>query len=64
MVERHVGAKLRARGQGVAPKDEPPGDLIAELQIVLPPQIDEASKEALRDFDQRNPLNPRAALRW
>ncbi len=58
------GAKLRAKGQGVAPRDEPPGDLIAELQIVLPPALDEESKGLLRDFDQRNPLNPRTTLRW
>jgi DnaJ-class molecular chaperone len=58
------GAKLRAKGQGVAPKDEPPGDLIAELQIVLPPTIDDQSKEMLADFDRRNPMNPRATLKW
>jgi DnaJ-class molecular chaperone len=58
------GAKLRAKGQGVAPKDEPPGDLIAELQIVLPPTIDDQSKEVLADFDHRNPMNPRATLKW
>lgn len=58
------GAKLRARGQGVAPKDEPPGDLIAELQIVLPPAPDEESKDLLREFDRRNPMNPRTTLRW
>jgi curved DNA-binding protein len=59
-----TGTKLRAKGQGVTPKDEPPGDLIAELQIVLPPALDEESKELLRDFDRRNPMNPRTTLKW
>jgi DnaJ-class molecular chaperone len=59
-----TGTKLRAKGQGVAPKDEPPGDLIAELQLVLPPSLDEESKELLREFDRRNPMNPRTTLRW
>jgi len=58
------GKKLRAKGQGIAPKDEPPGDLIAELQVVLPSPIDDASRELLQDFDRRNPMNPRASLRW
>ncbi|MGQ9574621.1 MAG: DnaJ C-terminal domain-containing protein [Thermoguttaceae bacterium] len=58
------GTKLRVKGLGVAPKDGPPGDLIAEIQIVLPKEIDEAARESLRQIDQRYPLNPRADLRW
>ena len=58
------GTKLRARGQGVAPKDETPGDLIAELQVVLPPSLDEQEKETLRELDRRHPSNPRSELRW
>jgi curved DNA-binding protein len=58
------GVKLRARGQGVVPKGESPGDLIAELQIVLPPSLDEASKEYFQEFDRRHPLTPRSELRW
>ena len=30
------GAKLRVKGYGVAPKNGTPGDLLAEIQIVLP----------------------------
>jgi DnaJ-class molecular chaperone len=58
------GKKLRIRGQGVAPASGPPGDLLAEVQIVLPPKLDEASQQLVRQFEQQNPLNPRGQLRW
>jgi curved DNA-binding protein len=58
------GAKLRVKGHGVAPKNGPPGDLFAEVQIVLPPKIDESSREMIRRLDDQYPENPRANLRW
>ena len=52
------GRKLRIRGAGVpAPAGAPPdaaGDLIVEIQIVLPPIRDERSKELLREFGRLN----------
>jgi hypothetical protein len=48
----------------VAPASGPPGDLLAEVQIVLPPKLDEASQQLVRQFEQQNPLNPRGQLRW
>jgi DnaJ-class molecular chaperone len=53
------GKKLRIKGQGVAPAKGEPGDLLAEVQIMIPAQLDEASQELVRQFDQRNPLDPR-----
>jgi DnaJ-class molecular chaperone len=53
------GKKLRIKGQGVSPAKGEPGDLLAEVQIVIPPQLDEESQELVRRFDQRNPLEPR-----
>jgi DnaJ-class molecular chaperone len=58
------GAKLRIKGHGVAPKNGPPGDLLAEVQIVLPPELDDASREAIRRLDQHYSEDPRANLRW
>jgi curved DNA-binding protein len=58
------GTKLRIRGQGVTPPKGEGGDLLAEIQIAIPKQLDEAEKDAIRQFDQRHPLTPRANLRW
>ena len=58
------GAKLRVKGHGVAPKNGTPGDLLAEIQIVLPKQISDADRQAIREIDQRYPQSPRKDLRW
>lgn len=58
------GQKLRVRGYGVAPRSGPAGDLLAEIQIVLPKTLDESAREAIRLIDRRHPLDPRANLRW
>ena len=58
------GAKLRIKGHGVAQKNGPPGDLLVEVQIVLPPELDDASREAIRKLDDRYAEDPRANLRW
>lgn len=60
------GTKLRVRGQGIpsAHSADPAmaGDLIAEVQIVLPPVRDERSKALLREFGALNPGDVRAHL--
>jgi molecular chaperone DnaJ len=57
------GARLRLRGHGVpGPSVDLSGDLIAELQIVLPPVRDERSRALLREFGERNPVDVRAGL--
>jgi DnaJ-class molecular chaperone len=60
------GAKLRVKGHGVEPKGGPPGDLLAEIIIVLPKKLDPDAQELIRKFDekQRQAGNPRAELRW
>lgn len=58
------GQKLRVRGYGVAPRTGTPGDLLAEIQIVLPKTLDESERDAIRQIDRRHPLDPRANLRW
>jgi len=57
------GTKLRVRGHGVAAKDGP-GDLLAEIEIVLPQEIDQATREAIARLDRNYPDDPRATLRW
>ncbi len=59
------GSKLRIKGHGVESKQGPPGDLIVEIQIVLPKQLDEESRRLIRQLAERSPQpNPRADLRW
>jgi DnaJ-class molecular chaperone len=58
------GKKLRIKGHGVAPKDEPPGDLFAEVQIVLPESLTGEERRTLAEISLRHPQNPRAELRW
>jgi len=47
------GRRLRIRGQGVG-ADGDRGDLLVEVQIVLPPELDEESEALLREFGRRN----------
>jgi DnaJ-class molecular chaperone len=58
------GTRLRVRGQGVAPKKGPAGDLLAEIHIVLPETFDEPAREAIRQIADRHSQQPRANLRW
>jgi DnaJ-class molecular chaperone len=57
------GVKLRLRGQGIpASGSKPEGDLFVVLKVVVPKNADDASKQLIREFDQRNPMSPRAGL--
>ena len=58
------GRRLRIRGQGVPDGDGTPGDLYAELQIALPPLLDEESLEWIRKIGEKNTANPRSELKW
>lgn len=59
------GTKLRVKGHGVQFNDGSAGDLLAEIQIVLPTRLDDAARQAIEQMaaagDQEN---PRAKLRW
>ena len=57
------GAKLRLRGKGIARKDEPRGDLIAHLELVLPPGSSDEVIEALKVVEEAFDGDPRAELR-
>lgn len=58
------GTRLRIKGHGVRPANEPPGDLFAEIEIELPSQLVEEERQQLADISNRYPQNPRAELRW
>ena len=58
------GKKLRVKGHGVAPKNGTPGDLLAEIQIVLPEHLSDADRQTIRQIDDRYSQNPRKDLRW
>jgi DnaJ-class molecular chaperone len=58
------GRRLRVKGYGVPSRDGKPGDLFAEIQIVLPSQLDKSDQELIRQLDERHPLDPRAELKW
>ena len=58
------GRKLRIKGHGVAAQGKPPGDLFAEVQIMLPPKLEESDVAKIREIDERSPIDPRRDLRW
>ena len=58
------GKKLRIKGHGISAPGKTPGDLFAELQVVLPGKLDEQSLEAIRQIDAKHPVHPRKELRW
>jgi DnaJ-class molecular chaperone len=59
------GRQMRLKGMGIRPANQSPGDLIAELQIVLPETRDDSQAEALEQLAERlGTYAPRARLRW
>jgi curved DNA-binding protein len=57
------GKRLRLKGQGIKPKGKSAGDLFAEVQIVLPEEIDEETKDAIQQLDALQ-FEPRKDIRW
>jgi molecular chaperone DnaJ len=51
-----AGQRLRLRGRGVPSGSgrEPAGDLVAEVELVIPSTLDARSRELLREFGERN----------
>ncbi|HEX3654658.1 MAG TPA: DnaJ C-terminal domain-containing protein [Pirellulales bacterium] len=58
------GKKLRIKGRGVEAKGRPPGDLFAEVQVVLPPELSEAELQMIRQIEEAHPIHPREHLQW
>ncbi|MDH4023381.1 MAG: DnaJ domain-containing protein [Gammaproteobacteria bacterium] len=55
-----AGARLRLKGRGIP--GEPPGDLYAVVQIVLPPAATDAARALYEKMAREMPFNPRAAM--
>ncbi len=58
------GRRLRLKGQGVKTTAGSAGDLIIELEIVLPKSIDQDSKKLIEQFAERNPMAVRKDLNF
>ncbi|HEX6963599.1 MAG TPA: J domain-containing protein [Lacipirellula sp.] len=58
------GRKLRVKGHGVRPASGEPGDLFAELQIVVPPTLSEEDRQQMAAIAEKYHDAPRAELRW
>ena len=58
------GMKLRVKAHGIAPKNAPAGDLLAEVQIVLPKDLSSTDRETLVEVDRKYTQEPRKDLRW
>lgn len=59
------GKKLRIKGHGVpATKKTPAGDLVAIVEIVLPPELTDEEKESLAALAGKYKTNPRADFRF
>jgi curved DNA-binding protein len=58
------GSKLRVKGHGVRPKNEPEGDLFAEIQVMLPESLSEQERQQLAAISAAHPQHPRVDLRW
>lgn len=57
------GQQFRVRGRGMPDvKKGSPGDQFVRVKIVLPPELDDRSKELIREFEQLNPYHPRKEL--
>jgi len=57
------GKRLRLKGMGVAGSDGH-GDLYAEIQIVLPPDLDKEDLARIRQLEHGYRENPREELQW
>jgi len=59
------GRRFRLRGKGMpALQGGVRGDHYVTVQVVLPEKLDARSRQLLEEFAVRNPLQPRAHMRW
>jgi len=57
------GRRLRLKGQGIpASKTSPDGDLYLMIKVVVPPKVDDESRQLIEKFAALNPSNPRLGL--
>jgi len=56
------GQRFRIPGRGVAGQNGGRGDLLVDVSLVLPADMDERSRELMREFGERNPAEVRKQL--
>jgi DnaJ-class molecular chaperone len=56
------GQKLRLRGKGGPTKSGPRGDQYVQIKILVPKETDSESRELIRRFSEKNPVDPRRGL--
>ncbi len=56
------GKRLRLKGLGVKQRDGSTGDLLVTLQIELPNQVSDTSRELVKQFEEQNPISVRDGL--
>lgn len=61
--ETSSGKRLRIKGHGVKNRTAT-GDLYVEIHIVLPKDMDEATKKLVQQIDDAQPLAPRKDIQW
>ncbi len=57
------GKRLRIKGHGVKTKTGS-GDLYVEIHIVLPTEIDDATRDLIKQIDAAQPMTPRKNITW
>jgi len=55
----HNGQRLRLRGQGFKPRGRPPGDLLVQIHIEVPPSITAKERELWEQLARLSSFNPR-----
>jgi DnaJ-class molecular chaperone len=58
------GRRLRVKGPGITVGSGEPGDLFAELEIVMPKNLSDEDRRQLAEIASRYNENPRTELRW
>ncbi|MGI9457517.1 MAG: DnaJ C-terminal domain-containing protein [Aeoliella sp.] len=58
------GRRLRVRGHGVKPEGQEPGDLYADMQVVVPENLSDDQVKQLVEIASEDQRDPRLDLRW
>ena len=59
------GKRLRLKGMGIRKSEGQASDLMVELKIVVPEDLDESQEQLLQAFaDSLEPVTPRAGITW
>ena len=58
------GTKLRIKARGAAPAKGQPGDLLVEVQVILPGTLDDESREMIQRIGEKHTVNPRVDVKW